>query len=174
MTTTGYVNNFSYDSWSLASKFALIILMLIGGSTGSTGGGIKVGRFLIILKHARNEFLRLVHPHAVTSLKVGEETVPGDILRSVQLFMLLYFMIFLLASFAFAVTEAENSSFDAISAISASACTMGVIGPGYGVVAVDFGQVSLLGRFLGIVLMYLGRLEIITFLVLLVPDFWRR
>lgn len=174
MTTTGYVNNFSYDSWSLASKLALIMLMLIGGSTGSTGGGIKVGRFLIILKHAQNEFLRLLHPHAVTSLKVGEETVPGEILRSVQLFMLLYFMILLFASFAFAVTEAGNSNFDAISAVSASACTMGVIGPGYGVVAVDFGQVSLLGRILGIFLMYLGRLEIITFLVLLMPDFWRR
>jgi trk system potassium uptake protein TrkH len=174
MTTTGYVNNFSYNSWSLASKLALIILMLIGGSTGSTGGGIKVGRILIILKHAKNEFLRLIHPHAVTSLKVGEETVPGDILRSVQLYIILYFMIFLGASLAFAVTEAGNSGFDAISAVSASACTLSVVGPGYGVVAVDFGQISPAGRILGIVLMYLGRLEIITFLVLLMPAFWRR
>lgn len=174
MTTTGYVNNFSYDSWSLAAKLALIILMLIGGSTGSTGGGIKVGRILIILKHAKNELLRLIHPHAVTSLKVGEETVSGEILRSVQLYIILYLTIFLGATLAFAVTESANPSFDAISAISSSACTLGVIGPGYGVVAVDFGQITPAGRILGTFLMYLGRLEIITVLVLLMPAFWRR
>ncbi len=174
MTTTGYVNNFSYDSWSLAAKLALIMLMLIGGSTGSTGGGIKVGRILIILKHFHKELLRVLHPHAVTSVNVGEIVVPEHILRSVQVYTLLYLMIFIGGSLVFAITEAGNPSFDAISAISASACTLGVIGPGYGVVAIDFGQISLAGRVFGTFLMYLGRLEIITVLVFLVPDLWKR
>lgn len=83
-------------------------------------------------------------------------------------------MIFIGGSLVFAITEAGNPSFDAISAISASACTLGVIGPGYGVVAIDFGQISLGGRVFGTFLMYLGRLEIITVLVFLVPDLWKR
>ncbi|NYT16358.1 MAG: TrkH family potassium uptake protein [Methanomassiliicoccales archaeon] len=174
MTTTGYVNNLSYDSWSLASKLALIMLMLIGGSTGSTGGGIKVGRILIILKHVHKELLRVLHPHAVTTVNVGETIVPEHILRSVQVYTLLYLMIFIGGTLVFAITEAGNSSFDAISAVSASACTLGVIGPGYGVVAIDFGQISLAGRGFGTFLMYVGRLEIITVLVLLVPDLWKR
>jgi len=173
MTTTGFVNNLSYDNWSLAAKFVLIILMLVGGCVGSTGGGIKVGRVLIILKYAYSELLHAIHPQIVTSIKVDQNVVSEDILRSIQIYIILYLMIFLGASLAFTITESNNPDFDAISAISASACTLGVIGPGYGVVALDFAGISPPGIILGIICMYVGRLEIITALVLFLPNTWK-
>jgi trk system potassium uptake protein TrkH len=116
MTTTGFVNNLSYDHWSLTAKFTLILLMLIGGCAGSTGGGIKVGRVLIILKYAYNELLHVIHPQIVTCLKMGDMVVSEDIIRSIQIYIILYLMIFLGASLTFTVTESGNSEFDAISA----------------------------------------------------------
>ncbi|NPV61547.1 MAG: TrkH family potassium uptake protein [Methanotrichaceae archaeon] len=174
MTTTGFVNNFSYDAWSLAAQLSLILLMLIGGCTGSTGGGIKVGRVLIVLKYAYNELIHALHPKAVVPIRMGETTVRDEIIKSVQLYMLLYLIIFLGASLLFAITESGNPQFNAISAISASAACLGVVGPGFGVVALDFSLISTLGRLLGFLCMYVGRLEIIPIIILFLPDLWKK
>ncbi len=174
MTTTGFVNNFNYDAWSLAAKLMLIILMLVGGCTGSTAGGIKVGRVLIALKFTYNELIHSLHPRAVMPMRLGDTIIREELIRSVLLFMLLYLMIFISASLAFAITESGNLQFNALSAISASACTLGVVGPGFGVVALDFSGVSQAGRLLGVACMYFGRLELIPALMLLLPELWKK
>lgn len=174
MTTTGFVNNFNYDAWSLAAKFSLVLLMLIGGCTGSTGGGIKVGRILIILKYTYNELIRSLHPKAVMTLRIGDRIIGESIVKSVLLFVQLYLLIFFCASLVFAITESGNPQFNAISAISAAASCLGVVGPGFGIVALDFSGVSVYGRILGLSCMYIGRLEILPVILLFLPETWRR
>jgi trk system potassium uptake protein TrkH len=174
MTTTGFVNNFDYDAWSLAAKVILILLMLIGGCTGSTGGGIKVGRVLIVLKYTYNELMRSLHPRAIMALKMGDKIVKENTVKSVLLFVQLYILIFIIATLAFAITEAANPQFNALSAISATACCLGVVGPGFGVVALDFTGVSEAGRALGVICMYIGRLEILPVILMFFPETWKK
>jgi len=174
MTTTGFVNNFSYDAWSLAAKFVLIMLMLIGGCTGSTGGGIKVGRVLIVLKYVYHELLRSLHPKAVIAMRLGKMSLNEGVIKSVMLFVQLYLLIFFVATLAFSIIESENPQFNAISAISAAASCLGVVGPGFGVVALDFSSVSQLGRILGIFCMYIGRLEVLPVILLFLPEIWKK
>ena len=172
MTTTGFVNNFNYDSWSLAAKLVLILLMTIGGCTGSTGGGMKVGRVLILLKYVHAELVRSLHPKAVIPIRMADKVVKENTVKSVILFIQLYVMIFILAAIAFSITEASNPQFGALSAISAAACCMGVVGPGFGVVAMDFTAVSETGKALAIFCMYIGRLEILPVVLMFLPDTW--
>lgn len=174
ITTTGFVNNFDYDAWSMAAKVILIILMMIGGCTGSTGGGIKVGRVLIALKYTYNELMRSLHPKAVMVIKIGEKTVRENTVKSVLLFVQLYILIFFFGVLAFAITEASNPQFNFLSAISATACCLGVVGPGFGVVALDFTGVSESGRALGFFFMYIGRLEILPVILTFLPETWKR
>ncbi len=174
MTTTGFVNNFDYDAWSLAGKIVLVLLMLVGGCTGSTGGGIKVGRVLIVLKYTYNELMRSLHPKAVIAVKMGNKIVKENTVKSVLLFVQLYILIFIFATLAFAITEAANPQFNALSAISATACCLGVVGPGFGVVALDFTGITQSGRILGTLCMYIGRLEILPVLLMLLPETWKK
>ncbi|VVB70703.1 Cation transport protein [uncultured archaeon] len=173
MTTTGFVNNFNYDAWSLAAKFILIMLMLIGSCTGSTGGGIKVGRVLIVLKYIYRELIHSLHPKAVITVRMGKKSLNEDVIKSVMLFVQLYLLIFFGATLAFAMIESDNSQFNAISAISAAASCLGVVGPGFGVVALDFSAVSQLGRILGIFCMYIGRLEVLPVILMFLPETWK-
>ena len=172
MTTTGFVNNFNYDSWSLAAKLVLILLMTIGGCTGSTGGGMKVGRVLILLKYVHAELIRSLHPKAVIPIRMADKVVKENTVKSVILFIQLYVMIFILAAIAFSITEASNPQFGALSAISAAACCMGVVGPGFGVVAMDFTAVSETGKALAVFCMYIGRLEILPVVLMFLPETW--
>jgi trk system potassium uptake protein TrkH len=174
MTTTGFVNNFDYDAWSLAAKITLILLMLIGGCTGSTGGGIKVGRVLIVLKYTYNELIRSLHPKAVMALKIGDKIIKENTVKSVLLFVQLYLLIFICATLAFAITESANPQFNALSAISAAASCLGVVGPGFGIVALDFTGISQAGRALGFLCMYIGRLEILPVILMLLPETWKK
>ena len=174
MTTTGFVNNFDYDAWSLAAKVTLILLMLIGGCTGSTGGGIKVGRVLIVLKYTYNELIRSLHPKAVMVIKIGDKIIKENTIKSVLLFVQLYLLTFISATLAFAITEGANPQFNALSAVSAAASCLGVVGPGFGVVALDFAGISAAGRALGIFCMYIGRLEILPVILMFLPETWKK
>jgi trk system potassium uptake protein TrkH len=174
MTTAGFVNNFDYDAWSLAAKITLILLMLIGGCTGSTGGGIKVGRVLIVLKYTYNELIRSLHPKAVMVIKMGDKIVKENTVKSVLLFVQLYLLIFICATLAFAITESANPQFNALSAISAAASCLGVVGPGFGIVALDFTGISQAGRALGVFCMYIGRLEILPVILMFLPETWKK
>jgi trk system potassium uptake protein TrkH len=171
-TTTGFTNNFDYNHWSSAANMVLILLMLIGGCAGATAGGIKVLRVLLVQKYTHRELVKLLHPKAVQSVRLGDICVTESVLISVLFFTIIYLTIFFASSLALSVVEHRN--FDLISAISAVATCMGGVGPGLGDVAFDFSNVTPLGKLIGIFCMYIGRMEIMPVLLLFLPDLWKR
>jgi trk system potassium uptake protein TrkH len=170
MTTTGFVTD-NFDKWPLPSKIILLLLMFIGGCAGSTGGAIKCLRILLIIKHSYLEFYRLIHPHAVVAVKLGKHIVPADIMASVRSFFFLYISTAIVATLCLAFM-----GLDLISAFSAVATTLGNVGPGLGLVnpLSNFFEVPQAGKWILSFCMLLGRLEIFTVLVLLIPDFWKK
>jgi trk system potassium uptake protein TrkH len=170
MTTTGFVTD-NFDKWPLSSRIILLLLMFIGGCAGSTGGAIKCLRFLLIIKHSYLEFYRLIHPHAVVVVKLGNKTVPADIMASIRSFFFLYISTAIVATLCLAFM-----GLDLVSSFSAVATTLGNVGPGLGLVnpMSNFFEVPQAGKWLLSFCMLLGRLEIFTVLVLLIPDFWKK
>jgi trk system potassium uptake protein TrkH len=149
----------------------LVMLMLIGGCAGSTAGGLKIVRVLLLLRHARNELRKLLHPHAVYALRYnGHAVTPDAFSHVVGLFLLL------LAAGTLGTLAMTATGLDLPSAIGAVAATLGNTGTAFGAVgqAAGFAAVSPMGKWILIFCMLLGRLELLTLLVLLTPDFWRR
>ena len=107
-------------------------------------------------------------------VKFGDKLVKENTVKSVLLFVQLYILIFIFGVLAFAITEASNPQFNFLSAISATACCLGVVGPGFGVVALDFTGVSEAGRALGFFFMCIGHLEILPLILILLPETWKR
>ncbi len=170
LTTTGYAT-YDYEQWPAFSQMILLTCMLIGGSAGSTGGGMKCLRIMLCFKFCYKELFAMVHPRAVITIKIGGKTVPEDVMRSVMGFLALYMGLFGLSAVLLAATGV-----DMLTAIGAVAATIGNIGPGFGMVGpVDnFAAIPFMGKWLLIWCMLLGRLEIYTLIILLVPEFYRR
>lgn len=170
MTTTGFTTA-DYETWPFLSQFLLLILMFIGGSAGSTAGGIKVVRILLLLKQGYRELYRLIHPHAVVPVKLGNKTVDVSVMEGIWGFFFIYLSVFIAASIIMA-----SLSLDIISAIASVAATLGNVGPGLGMVGPmdNFGAIPSLGKVTLIFTMLLGRLEIFTILILFTPEFWKR
>jgi trk system potassium uptake protein TrkH len=170
ITTTGYVTD-NFSKWPAFSQIILILLMFIGGSAGSTGGAIKCVRILLVLKHAYREIYRLVHPHAVTQVKLGGLSVPQDVMKSVLGFFVLYLCVAIFATIAMSAL-----GLDMISAFAAVATTLGNVGPGLGLYhpATTFSEAPALGKWILSFCMLIGRLEIYTVMVLLIPEFWKK
>jgi len=170
MTTTGFVTA-DFEQWPVLSQQLLLLCMFLGSMAGSTGGGIKIMRIVLLLKHCYLEIFRIIHPHATTVVKLGEIPVPQTIMRSIWGFFLLYVGIYIVATVAMAAL-----GLDMISSISAVATCLGNVGPGLGSVGPmdNFSGVPVLGKWLLIFCMLLGRLEIYTIIVLLMPGFWRK
>lgn len=170
ITTTGYATA-DYEQWPAMSQLILLICMFTGASAGSTGGGIKWLRVMLCFKYCYREIFALLHPHAVTYIKIAGKSVPEDVIRSVMGFLALYLGLFGICSVALA-----GLGVDFVTAFSAVAATLGNIGPGFGNVgpAENFAHIPVLGKWLLIWCMLLGRLEIFTVIVLMVPEFWRR
>ncbi len=145
--------------------------MFIGGCAGSTGGGIKVARILLLFKHAQVQLYRLIHPRAVRLVKLGDTPVDREVMQSILGFFALYMGIFVLASFLMAA-----SGMDLVSAGASVIATLGNIGPGLGTVGpvANYAHVAPFGKTVLIVCMLLGRLELFTVLVLFFPTFWRK
>lgn len=173
-TTTGFTNTFDYVHWSSTANIVIILLMLIGGCAGATAGGIKVLRMLLVQKYARREMMKLLHPNAVIPIKLSGTPVSESVLISVLFFTIMYLIIFFSCTLALTVTESVNQNFDILSAISAVATCMASVGPGLGVVALDFSQVTPLGKMIAIFCMYIGRMEILPVMLLFLPDLWRK
>ena len=166
-TTTGYTTA-NFASWPGALPVLLIIASFIGGSAGSTAGGIKVIRCLLIAKQGFREIVRLVHPNAEIPVKLGNSAVPFRVVDAVWGFFSIYVVVFsimLLAMMAMGL--------DQVTAFSAVAATLNNLGPGLGDVAAGFMTVGDNAKWLAITGMLLGRLEIFTLLVLITPTFWR-
>jgi len=170
LTTTGYATA-DYEQWPAMSQLILLLCMFLGGSAGSTAGGMKCLRIMVCFKYCYKELFTLIHPHAVSRIKIDGRSVPDDVVRSVLGFLALY-----LGLFAFSSVLLAGLGVDFITAFAAVATTIGNVGPGFGMVGPveNFAAIPVLGKWLLIWCMLLGRLEIYTVIILLVPEFWRK
>lgn len=169
MTTTGFATA-DFDQWPPVTKMILFILMFLGGCAGSTAGGIKVIRIIILMKDAVSSLLRAIHPKIVRTVKVDGKAIDFSVLYAILQFFFLYILIFFISVMLVSATGMEP--FDAMSAVVA---TLSNVGPGFGVVGptTTFFQVHPFAKIVLIIDMLLGRLELFTVLVLLHPEFWQ-
>ncbi|APW99143.1 potassium transporter TrkH [Halobiforma lacisalsi AJ5] len=173
--STGYAN-MDFDAWNGPGKGLLLFAMFIGGSTGSTGGGVKILRWLVILKTLRREVFTTIHPEAVRPVRMNGRVLEEEAVRGIYAFTLLYLVLFFVGVALFAA-DAARVGFDLhlLDVISASIATLGNIGPGLGTITgpmggyVDFPTSS---KLLMILYMWIGRLEIFPVLVLLTKAYW--
>ncbi len=169
-TTTGFAT-IDFNLWSDSARMVLFTLMFIGGSAGSTAGGIKVVRVLLLLKYGRRELFKSVHRKAIKSIKFNGRTVPDDVMKSIIAFVVIYFMIFMLSSGILSIL-----GMDMISSLTASIATLGNVGPGFNLVGpmTSYDIVHPIGKLVLIANMWIGRLEVFTVIVMLTPEFWKK
>jgi len=167
-TTTGFTTA-NYATWPAAIPVALVFASFIGGCAGSTAGGIKVIRCLLIYKQGIREIVRLVHPSAELPVKLGQKAVQFRVVDAVWGFFSVYIVVFVALMLAMMAT-----GLDQVTAFSAVAATLNNLGPGLGEVASGFMSVGDPAKWIAVAGMLLGRLEIFTLLVLVTPTFWRR
>ena len=166
-TTTGFTTA-DFSAWPAALPALLIFASFVGGSAGSTAGGIKVIRWLLVYKQGVREIARLVHPSAEIPVKLGKKAVPHRVVDAVWGFFSVYIIVFGVMLLAMMAT-----GLDQVTAFSAVAATLNNLGPGLGDVSSGFMSLSDTAKWIAIVGMLLGRLEIFTLLVLITPMFWR-
>jgi trk system potassium uptake protein len=169
ITTTGYATA-DFELWPTLAQCLLLICMIIGGSVGSTGGGVKCMRIMVVLKQSYNELIRLIHPRAVMQVKIGKQTVPSDVLGGIWGFMTLY-----LALLVVSVLIVGGTGPDLITSVSSVMACIGNVGPGLGAVGpVDnYSGMHTLAKWVLSLDMLLGRLEIYTVIILFIPRFYR-
>jgi trk system potassium uptake protein len=170
VTTTGFGTS-DYSVWPPLAMGVIFALFFVGGMAGSTGGGIKVIRLLLLFKNASRSFNQLIHPRAVIPLRFDGKVVSADVWATVTAFFTLYLGMILLGTLVLAVL-----GMDLVSAFSASFSSAGNVGPAFGTVGpVDnYAHVHPLGKWLLALMMMVGRLEVFTVLILFVPAFWRK
>jgi len=167
-TTTGFTTT-DYSHWPGFLPVLLIFASFVGGCAGSTGGGMKVIRILLLFKQGWREVTRLIHPSARIAIKLNRKPVDSDVIQAVWGFFSVYigiFVVFMLLLMAVGM--------DQITAFSAVAATLNNLGPGLGEVAANFKDIGDFSKWLLCLSMLLGRLEIFTLLVVLTPAFWRK
>lgn len=167
-TTTGYVNT-SFSAWPAFLPPILFCFAFIGGCAGSVGGGIKVVRLLLIFKESFRELRHLVHPKAVIPIKIGERLISDRVMRAAWSFLGLYLISFTLLTLGMMLCGANFET-----AFYAVLATINNLGPGLADVTDNYTSVSAAGKWLLCFAMLIGRLEVLSLLVLLTPTFWRR
>jgi trk system potassium uptake protein TrkH len=170
LTTTGYVTA-DYLKWAPWLIVMIFTLMFFGGSAGSTGGGPKIMRIVVMLKNSTQELKRMIHPNAVIPVRLNKMAVEEPVVTSVLAFMAFYGII---AVFSMVVMSVLGNDLD--TSVGAVAATLGNIGPGIGKVgpALNYSEIHVAGKWYLSFLMLVGRLELFTVLVLFSPMFWRR
>ncbi|MEC3907123.1 potassium transporter TrkG [Tamlana sp. 2201CG12-4] len=169
VTTTGFVSA-DYTLWAPFLVVFFFGLMFLGGSAGSTSGGVKVVRHLIMIKNGFLEFKRALHPSAILPVRYNKRAISGDIVFNILGFFILYMLSFIIGSLVFSMFGIDYKS-----SIGLAASTLGNVGPALG----DFGPVNnyaplpALGKWWASFLMLIGRLELFTVLILFTPFFWR-
>ncbi|MBD1227102.1 MULTISPECIES: Trk system potassium transporter TrkH [Xenorhabdus] len=166
-TTAGFTTD-SFANWPLFLPFLLLCSAFIGGCAGSTGGGLKVIRILLLFLQGSRELKRLVHPNAVYTIKLGRRALPERIIEAVWGFFSAYALVFVVSMLLLIATGVDE-----FSAFSAIAATLNNLGPGLGVVADNFTTMNPAAKWILVVTMLFGRLEVFTLLVLFTPTFWR-
>jgi trk system potassium uptake protein TrkH len=167
-TTSGFTTAEFYN-WPGFIAILLLFSSFVGGCAGSTGGGIKVIRLLLLVKQGLREITRLVHPSAQIPVRVGTKTVDSRVVEAVWGFFALY-----VASFTMMYLALATTGLDLMTAFSAVAASINNLGPGLGGVGAHYADMHDPGKWILCFAMLLGRLEIFTLLVLLTPAFWRR
>jgi trk system potassium uptake protein TrkH len=165
-TTTGFTTA-DFSAWPGAIPVLLIFSSFIGGCAGSTGGGMKVMRCLLLYRQGVREIKRLIHPNAEIPVKLGGKSIPPRIIESVWGFFAVYVVVFVIM-----MTLLLMDGIDQVTAFSAVAASLNNLGPGLGDVSNGFGDLSNLAKWVCVMAMLLGRLEIFTLLVLISPTFW--
>lgn len=170
ITTTGF-STVDFDKWPEFSKGLLVVLMFIGACAGSTGGGIKVSRVIILLKTVKKELFSLLHPRSVKVLKIEGKPVEHQVIRSINTFLVAYLVIFI-----FSTILVSLDNFDFTTNFTAVAATFNNIGPGLGAVGPtgNFSGFSALSKWVMMFDMLAGRLEVFPMLFLFAPSTWKK
>ena len=170
ITTTGFASA-DYDTWSAFPKMVILTLMFIGGCSGSTAGGIKVIRWLILKKQAKNEMSRLLFPHGIFSIQLDGRPGRKDVVYSIAGFIYCYFILTLITAFV-----AVFDGADLTSSITAALALVGNVGPGFARVgpAGNFAFFSPFAKYFFSFAMLAGRLELYTMIIYFLPVFWKK
>jgi len=169
-TTTGYVSA-DFDTWNSFAKALLVALMFVGGCAGSTAGGLKVVRFLLLAKNANRVLAQAVHPHAVIPVKMGRRVVPGHIMTGVLGYFFLLVMVYVVGVLLVATTNASL-----VTSATAVAATLNNVGPGLELVGpmLNFALIAPFGKVVLIIMMLVGRLELLAVILPFTRAFWSR
>jgi trk system potassium uptake protein TrkH len=170
MTTTGFVTA-DFDLWPEPSRILLVLMMFVGGCAGSTGGGIKVVRIVLLWKKMLKEMRQFMRPQAVMQVKLGGKPVEQEIISHISAFFIIFLIVFALASFAMTFFTPDLET-----AVTSVIATLGNIGPGLSAVGAtqNFGTIPTTGQIILTLCMLLGRLELYTVLILFLPSFWKK
>ena len=170
ITTTGFVTA-DFTAWAPLLTLTFFGLMFIGGSAGSTSGGIKVVRHLLMIRSGILEFKRALHPNAILQVRYNNRVVSEGIVQNILGFFILYLLSFIIGTLGFAMM-----GFDFESSVGVAASSLGNVGPALGVFgpAENYTALPSIGLWWSSFLMLLGRLELFTVLILLTPFFWRK
>lgn len=167
-TTAGFTTS-EFSAWPVFIPVMLLFVSFIGGCAGSTGGGMKVMRVLLLFKQGQRELLRLIHPNAQVVVKLGKQPVNNQVIDAVWGFFAAYVAVFVIMMMLLML-----SGLDQVTAFSAVAATINNLGPGLGDVSASYASLPVFDKYVLCFSMLLGRLEIFTLLVLFMPAFWRK
>ena len=170
LTTTGFTL-YDYGTWPSLSQLIIFFMFFIGGMAGSTTGGIKLIRTILVVKYIKTEITRMLHPQGLHHVKIGNSVIDDDIVRNTLGFYLFYILIFALCSLIISM-----NGLDMISSLSISASSIGNVGPGLGVIGPsgDWSSLNTFSKLLTTFCMLLGRLEIFTVIVIFSKSFWSK
>ena len=168
MTSSGFAS-VDYTKWSYAGQFILFVAIFAGSCASSAGGGIKISRWVLIIKIMKNEIIKILHPNAVIPVKYNGKAVPVEVLRQVLLFVLQYFLVIAISATIISLAEQNH-----VLGFTASVTAIGNVGPAFGDIGPlgSFEHLNPVTKIVLIINMLVGRLEIIPFLVMLNPEFW--
>lgn len=169
MTTTGFASA-DFAQWPAFTRSALLLLMLIGASAGSTGGAIKVVRLVVVVKYSYNQLLRAFNPSVVVPLKLGGTIVPPQVVSRIIAMTVLYFLTIMVGFLVMSAT-----GLDQVEALSSVIASVGNVGPGLGLVGPQgsYAFIAPAGKVALMACMLVGRLELFTMMMIIVPAFWR-
>ena len=168
MTSTGFASE-DFNRWGYSARVLLFVVMFLGSCASSAGGGIKMTRWLLILKNMKNEIVKILHPNAVLPVKIDGIKVSSDVIRQVVIFVFFYFFIFGVSATVITLIEHNHTI-----GLSAAISSLGNIGPGFGIIGPmdSFSPLHFTTKLIIIFNMLVGRLELIPFLVMFQKDFW--
>ena len=168
ISSTGFCSD-DFVKWDYTSKVLLFAAMMFGSCASSAGGGLKVMRWLLVYKIMKTEMVKILHPKAVFDIKINDYSVPKDILYQTLMFVSFYFAIIAISAFLLAIVEKNT-----VTAITGAVSALGNIGPGFGAIGplASFEPLHTVSKIILIIDMFVGRLELIPFLVLFQKDLW--